>query len=69
MVEYYNLDMIFSVGYRVKSKNGIIFRKLVTSILKDYMMKGNTFRTLNPFHIPIVSIRRAGIFQDFKLVK
>lgn len=27
MVEYYNLDMIISVGYRVKSKNGIIFRK------------------------------------------
>lgn len=40
MVEYYNLDMIISVGYRVKSKNGIIFRKWVTSILKDYMMKG-----------------------------
>ena len=40
MVEYYNLDMIFSIGYRVKSKNGIIFRKLATSILKDYMMRG-----------------------------
>lgn len=39
MVEYYNLDMIISVGYRVKSKNGIIFRKWATSILKDYMMK------------------------------
>lgn len=32
--------MIISVGYRVKSKNGIIFRKWATSILKDYMMKG-----------------------------
>ena len=40
MVEYYNLDMIISVGYRVKSKNGIIFRKRATSILKDYMIKG-----------------------------
>ena len=40
MVEYYNLDMIISVGYRVKSKNGIIFRKWATSILKGYMMKG-----------------------------
>ena len=40
MVEYYNLNMIISVGYRVKSKNGIIFRKWATSILKDYMMKG-----------------------------
>ena len=39
-VDYYNLDVIISVGYRVKSKNGIIFRKWATSILKDYMMKG-----------------------------
>jgi len=39
-VEYYNLDMIISVGYRVKSKRGIIFRKWATKILKDYMLKG-----------------------------
>ena len=35
-VQYYNLDMIISVGYRVKSQNGIIFRKWATNILKDY---------------------------------
>lgn len=34
---YYNLDVVISVGYRVKSKNGIIFRKWATNILKDYM--------------------------------
>ena len=39
-VEYYNLDMIISVGYRVKSKNGVIFRKWATKVLKDYMIKG-----------------------------
>ena len=39
-LEYYNLDMIISVGYRVKSKNGIIFRKWASKILKDYMLKG-----------------------------
>ena len=39
-IEYYNLDMIISVGYRVKSKNGIIFRKWATNILKNYMLKG-----------------------------
>ena len=39
-VEYYNLDMIISVGYRVKSQNGIIFRKWANKILKDYMIKG-----------------------------
>ena len=39
-VDYYNLDMIISVGYRVKSKNGIIFRKWATKVLKDYLLKG-----------------------------
>ena len=37
---YYNLDMIISVGYRVKSQQGITFRKWTTKILKDYMLKG-----------------------------
>ena len=40
MVEYYNLDMIISVGYRVKSNNGIIFRKWANKILKEYLIKG-----------------------------
>lgn len=39
-IEYYNLDMIISVGYRVKSKNGIIFRRWANKILKDYLIKG-----------------------------
>ena len=39
-VEYYNLDVILSVGYRVNSKRGIIFRKWATKILKDYLLKG-----------------------------
>ena len=39
-LDYYNLDMIISVGYRVKSKNGVIFRKWATKILKDYMLEG-----------------------------
>ena len=39
-VDYYNLDMIISVGYRVKSKNGVIFRKWATKVLKDYMIQG-----------------------------
>ena len=37
---YYNLDMIISVGYRVKSQQGIAFRKWSTRVLKDYMLKG-----------------------------
>lgn len=47
--EYYNLDVIISVGYRVKSKNGILFRKWANTILKEYLLKGyviNEKRTL-----------------------
>ena len=39
-VEYYNLDVIISVGYRVKSKRGIEFRKWANSVLKQYILKG-----------------------------
>ncbi len=39
-IEYYNLDVIISVGYRVKSKNGVIFRKWANKVLKDYLLKG-----------------------------
>ena len=39
-VDYYNLDMIISVGYRVKSTQGVIFRKWATKVLRDYMLKG-----------------------------
>ena len=38
--DYYNLDMIISVGYRVKSQKGIAFRKWATSILKEYIVQG-----------------------------
>ena len=41
-IDYYNLDMIISIGYRVKSKNGIIFRRWANRILKDYLLKGYT---------------------------
>ena len=38
--QYYNLDMIISVGYRVNSKQGIIFRKWATGVLKEYLING-----------------------------
>jgi len=49
---YYNLDMVISVGYRVKSFRGIAFRKWATSILKDYIVQGyaineNRIKVLN----------------------
>lgn len=39
-VEHYNLDVIISVGYRVKSKRGIQFRQWANKILKDYLLRG-----------------------------
>lgn len=40
MVEHYNLDAIISVGYRVKSKRGVEFRRWANSVLKEYIIKG-----------------------------
>ncbi len=39
-VAFYNLDVIISVGYRVKSKRGIEFRRWANSVLKNYLLKG-----------------------------
>lgn len=39
-VSYYNLDVIISVGYRVKSKRGVEFRIWANKVLKDYLVKG-----------------------------
>ena len=40
IIEYFNLDVIISVGYRVKSLRGIQFRRWANQILKDYLLKG-----------------------------
>ena len=39
-IDYYNLDVIISVGYRVKSKRGVEFRRWANSVLKQYILKG-----------------------------
>ena len=39
-VPFYTLDVIISVGYRVKSKRGILFRRWANSVLKEYLIKG-----------------------------
>lgn len=49
IVDFYNLDVVISVGYRVKSKNGIVFRQWANNVLKQYLIKGyviNENRTL-----------------------
>ena len=40
-VEYYNLDMILSIGYRVKSNRGVEFRRWANIVLKEYLLKGH----------------------------
>ena len=47
-IEYYNLDVIISVGCRVKSQRGVEFRKWANSVLKDYMIKG--YAVNNRYH-------------------
>ncbi len=42
-VDYYNLDVIISMGYRVKSQNGVRFRIWATQVLKEHIIKGYTF--------------------------
>lgn len=39
-VEYYSIDMIISIGYRVKSKRGVEFRRWANNVLKDYILQG-----------------------------
>ena len=41
-VRYYNLDVVISVGYRVKSQQGVHFRKWATALIKEYLIKGFT---------------------------
>ena len=43
-VEYYNLDMIISVGYRVKSARGVQFRRWATNVLRQFLMQGYVYQ-------------------------
>jgi hypothetical protein len=45
-IEHYNLEMIISIGYRVKSQKGIQFRIWANQILKDYLLKGYALNTM-----------------------
>ena len=65
-IQYYNLDMIISVGYRVKSQNGVLFRKWATQILKDHMLKGYTVnqKRLQYLEKTVQLINIAGRIED-----
>jgi len=63
-IEYYNLDMVISVGYRVNSKQGTQFRIWATQVLKDHIIKGYT---INSKRLPEVNFKE--LEQALVLVK
>ena len=70
LIEYYNLDVIISVGYRVKSKRGVAFRKWANSVLKEYIIKGYTInqQRLNQLNQVLRIMKRLETALDAKQV-
>lgn len=66
-VDHYNLDVIISVGYRVKSKRGTQFRQWATQRLKDYLIKGYSANQQRLGHLnqSFKLIREAALSDDF----
>jgi prophage maintenance system killer protein/prophage antirepressor-like protein len=58
-VEYYNLDAIISVGYRVNSKRGTQFRKWASSVLKEHLVQGYTFHQQRLYEKGITELQKA----------
>ncbi len=67
-INYYNLDVIISVGYRVKSKRGTLFRIWATNRLRDYLLKGyavNEKRLKEDHDVKMKELEKtAGLFQS-----
>lgn len=70
LIEYYNLDVIISVGYRVKSKRGVAFRKWANSVLKEYIIKGYAInqQRLNQLNQVLSIMKRLETALDAKQV-
>ena len=70
MTEFFNLDMIISVGYRVKSKRGVEFRRWANSVLKEYIIRGYAVneKRLNHLGEVIRVMKRAENALDTKQV-
>jgi len=62
-IELYNLDVIISVGYRVKSQRGVEFRRWATQILKQYLMNGYT---INENRIKLIEEKIDNLGREFK---
>lgn len=68
-VDFYNLDLIISVGYRVNSKRGTQFRQWATQRLKDYLVRGYAInqKRLEQLQQTIELIQKSGKAEDIKL--
>ncbi|MCA0333847.1 MAG: virulence RhuM family protein [Bacteroidetes bacterium] len=67
-IEYYNLDVIISVGYRVKSKQGTQFRIWATNVLREYLIKGYAINNrINRLEDKIDSINQKVNEIDFQI--
>lgn len=64
-VEHYNLDVIILVGYRVKSKSGVEFRRWANKVLKDYLVKGYA---INEQRIKMVESRYTDLKDVVRLI-
>jgi len=72
-VAFYNLDIIISVGYRVKSQRGTQFRIWATTILKDHLVRGYSFNQRRLAEIGVEEVRQvlsllAGTLESNNLV-
>lgn len=66
--EHYNLDMVISVGFRVKSRRGVDFRRWANTILKDYMLKGYSINQhLNDIGSELLQIKSTLSDHDEKI--
>ncbi|MCA1760176.1 MAG: virulence RhuM family protein [Bacteroidales bacterium] len=67
-VEYYSLDMIISIGYRVKSERGVLFRIWANKVLKEYLFDESVLTLLSKRNPDVgATIFTANIFNQFKL--
>lgn len=64
-IDYYNLDVIISVGYRVKSKQGVLFRQWATQKIEEYLVQGFAINQLRLNQLKqTVQIIQKGIKDD-----
>ena len=65
-VDFYNLDIILSVGYRVNSKRGTMFRKWASKVLKEYLLKGFV---INEKRVTVTESNFQNLINDVNVIK